>query len=127
MALDKTLNQYVLNAGSLIEMSDNFVNYFETYIEHVKDTLVDEIIKKNVKTKHVGDTPVRKSLNIPNGLKEMTPREVLLKRFESTCSQVEEMVRCLLYISFNKAKILVDMPKSSTIILYLVVEENNLH
>lgn len=87
-SLDRTFNRYVMNTGTMIESSDEFVKSFDVFIENIKDILKNEILKKNIKVRHMGDTPVKKSLDIPIRIKELTPREMLLEKFSQTREEV---------------------------------------
>lgn len=44
-----------------------------------------------MKARHVGDTPVKQSLNIPAQITELTPREVLLQKFTLIQPKIEEV------------------------------------
>lgn len=82
---------YISRTGTLIDSTEEFIRSIDHFIGNLKSTLINEILKKNVKVRHIGDTPVKKSLDLPNNLRELTPREVLLEKFAQAVAKIDEV------------------------------------
>lgn len=73
-----------------IRSTETFSNAFRDFVINLNGILTEDILKKNVKVKHIGDTPVKKPLELPSRI-ELMPKEVLLDRFAKAYSKVDEV------------------------------------
>ncbi|XP_072376972.1 kinesin-like protein KIF11 [Diabrotica undecimpunctata] len=89
-AMDEKINN-LLNSVDMVIGKTDTVESFTKFICHMKEVLIQQILEKNVKAKHVGDTPVRQSTSYPLRIKEVAPREALIEKFkQSTAQKIEE-------------------------------------
>lgn len=68
-------------ANSMIDTTETFIQSFEELVINIRSTLTQQILEKNVKAKHAGDTPVRQSLRFPDKINKPAHREAIIQKF----------------------------------------------
>ncbi|XP_056631662.1 kinesin-like protein KIF11-A isoform X1 [Diorhabda sublineata] len=79
--LDEKVNVLLENIEIMMGKSET-LDSFRNFISKVKEILNQQVLEKNIKATHAGDTPCRNSTSYPTKIKEVTPREALIKKFK---------------------------------------------
>ncbi|CAH1104663.1 unnamed protein product [Psylliodes chrysocephalus] len=85
-SLDEKVNGLIKNIDVMMGRSE-VVESFTLFSNNIKQILYEQILDKNVKASHVGDTPVRQSTSYPSRIQDITPREALIEKFKKTMMQ----------------------------------------
>ncbi|CAH1184025.1 unnamed protein product [Phaedon cochleariae] len=80
-AIDSKVDRLLGDVEAMRGTTDRFVASFDTMVGRVRGAMVEQMLEKNVRAKHAGDTPVRQSTVLPVRIKDPAPREALLEKF----------------------------------------------
>lgn len=84
--LDVKVNVLLENIDTMMGKSET-LDSFRNFIGKVKEILSQQILEKNIKATHIGDTPIRNSTSYPTKIQDVAPREALIKKFRDAASK----------------------------------------